>query len=122
MSKYKRAGLFNLKINGEVYYAKGNFTYNLGGVKREAVMAGNGQVIGYKETAQAPFIEGEITDDIGLSLQKLFQLEGATISLELCNGKVIVLREAWYAGESKAETQDGNIAVKFEGLSCDEVK
>ena len=121
-SKYRRAGLFDLKINGQVYYAKGNFTYGLGGVKREAMMASNGQVIGFKEVAQAPYIEGEISDDIGLNLKTFFNIEGATVSLELCNGKVIVLREAWYAGESKVEVNEGNIPVKFEGLDCDEVK
>jgi hypothetical protein len=122
MSKYKRAGLFNLKVNGQVYYAKGNFTYSLGGVKREAVLASNGQVIGYKEVAIVPYIEGEMSDDIGLNLKTLFNMDGATVSLELANGKVIVLREAWYAGESKVEVNEGNIAVRFEGLDCDEIK
>lgn len=122
MSKYKIAGLFNFKINGEVFYVKGNVSYSPGGVKREAKMASNGQVIGYTETPQAPYMELEITDRSDLDLVKLFNLEGATVSGELCNGKVIVLREAWYAGDSKVETQDANISCKFEGMSFDEVR
>ncbi len=119
--KNRIGGTIALKVNGEIYFAKGNFTYNLGKPKREGVI-GADTVHGYKETPQIPFVEGEITDRKELSLEDLVTLDEATITLELANGKVIALSEAWYAGEGTGNTEEGNIACRFEGMSCEEVK
>lgn len=119
--KNRIGGIIALKVNGDIYFAKGNFTYNLGKPKREGVV-GADAVHGYKETPQVPFIEGEITDRNELSLEDLVTLDEATITLELANGKVIALSEAWYAGEGTGNTEEGNIACRFEGISAEEVK
>lgn len=116
----RRGGVLFLKRNGEILEAKGNFTYNLGKPKREAII-GADTVHGYKETPQVPFIEGEITDRAGLDLAALCEADEDTITLELANGKVITLRDAWYAGDGTGNTEEGNIGVRFEGLSADEI-
>ncbi|SDI55384.1 phage tail tube protein [Pseudomonas abietaniphila] len=118
--KNRIGGIIALKVNGDIYFAKGNFTYNLGKPKREGVV-GADTVHGYKETPQVPFIEGEITDRQELSLEDLVTLDDATITLELSNGKVITLSEAWFAGEGTGNTEEGNIACRFEGMSAEEV-
>lgn len=117
----RRGGIIFLKVNGEIYSAKGNFTYNLGIARREAIIGADG-VHGYRETPQVPFIEGEITDNQTLDLAGLATTENATVTLELANGKVISLRDAWFAGEGTGNTEEGNIAVRFEGMSADEVR
>lgn len=114
-------GLIALKIDGDLQKAKGAFTYNLGKPKRDAVI-GADVVHGFKEAVQTPFIEGEITDHSNMSLEALLLTEDATITLELANGKVISLREAWYAGEGTGNTEEGNIAVRFEGISAEEIR
>ncbi|VVO86602.1 phage tail tube protein [Pseudomonas fluorescens] len=119
--KNRIGGTIALKVNGDIYFAKGNFTYNLGKPKREGVV-GADTVHGYKETPQVPFVEGEITDRNELSLEDLVTLDDATITLELSNGKVITLSEAWYASEGTGNTEEGNIACRFEGMSAEEVK
>lgn len=119
--KNRVGGLIALKINGELQKAKGAFTYNLGKPKRDAVV-GADVVHGYKEVVQVPFIEGEITDHNGMSLEDLLTVDEATITLELANGKVIVLREAWQAGEGTGNTEEGNVAVRFEGMSAEEIR
>lgn len=119
--KNRVGGLIALKIDGDINKAKGNFTYNLGKPKRDAVL-GADVVHGYKEAVQVPFIEGEITDSRDMSLEALLLAEDKTITLELANGKVIVLREAWYAGEGTGNTEEGNIAVRFEGKSAEEIR
>lgn len=121
MSKNRVGGIIELKVDGAILNAKGSFSYNIGRNKKEAVV-GADAVHGYKETPQAPFIEGEITDSQDLSLESLQALESATIYLRLANGKLIVLRQAWYAGEGTGTTEEGAIAVKFEGMSADEVR
>ena len=113
-------GIIELKIDGAIYNAKGNFTYNLGRPMREGVI-GADAVHGFKETPQVAFIEGEITDRADMSLDSLTGTTGATVYLRLANGKIIVLRDAWFAGEGTGNTEEGNIAVRFEGMSGEEV-
>lgn len=120
MAGQRRGGIISLQINGEVYDAKGSFSYNLGRNIREGI-PGSDRVHGYKETPQVAFIEGEITDRGDLDLDALVSLTGATVTLQLANDKVIALRDAWYAGEGTGNTEEGNIGVRFEGASAEEV-
>ena len=121
MSSNKRAGVIYVKIDGALHDAKGTWTYNPGLPKNEASV-GADRTHGYKSTPQVAFIEGEITDSKNLDIEKLFTLDGATITLELANGKVFVLREAWFAGEGSVTTEEAAIAVRFEGMSGEEIK
>lgn len=120
-SKNRVGGLISLKVNGDIQYAKGNFTFNLGKPKKEGIV-GTDRVHGFKETPQIPYIEGEITDRQEMSLEALVQTTDATITLELANGKVIVLRQAWYASDGVGNTDEGNVECRFEGISAEEVR
>lgn len=113
-------GIISLKIDGRQFAAKGNFTYNLGIEKREAVI-GADAVHGYKATPQPAFIEGEITDGATVDLKALVETDGATVTLDLANGKSIVLRNAWFAGEGTGNTEEGNIQIRFESDSGEEI-
>lgn len=117
----RRGGMIQVQFNGELVQAKGNWTYNLGRPMRETIV-GADAIHGYKETPQPAFIEGEITDLETLNLAQLVSLTDATITLTLGNGKVIVLRDAWFAGEGTGNTEEGNIAVRFEGKGAEEVR
>lgn len=116
----RRGGIIYVKVDGQLYSAKGNFTYNIGKPKRDAII-GADAVHGFKETPQVPFIEGEFTDSPTMSLEALVTTENATVTLELAVGKTIVIREAWYAGEGTGNTDEGNIGVRFEGISGEEI-
>jgi hypothetical protein len=120
MASPRVGGIIELKVNGSIYNAKGNFTYNLGRPRREAVV-GADAVHGFKETPQAPFIEGEITDSAQVNLEALVTLKDATAYLRLANGKLIVLRDAWYASEGTGNTEEGNVGFRLEGMSAEEV-
>lgn len=116
----RRAGIFYVKIDGVQRDAQGSFTYHLGNVKREAII-GPDRVQGWREMPQVAFIEGEITDEGTLDVAAMQALTNATITLELANGKVIVLRNAWYAADGTIGTENGNVQVRFEGLSAEEI-
>lgn len=120
-NEQRKGGIIYLKVNGGLYSAKGNFTYNLGKGKRDAIVGADG-IHGYKEVPQIPFIEGEITDNVNVDLAALATTENATVTLELANGKTISLREAWFAGEGTGNTDEGNIGVRFEAISGEEIK
>lgn len=120
MADQRRAGLIQLQVGGVIQDAKGNFSYNLGLPKREAIPGADG-IHGYKETTQVPFIEGAITDRGTLDLAVLAAGTGLTITLQLSNGKTIVLGNAWYAGEGTASTEEAEIPVRWEGQTGKEI-
>lgn len=116
----RRGGIIQVQVDGRLLEARGNWTYGLGTTKKDEIM-GVDSVHGYKEMAQAPFIEGEITDSAGLDLAALLGATGATVTLTLANGKLVALHDAWQAGEGTGNTEEGNVQVKFVGLTAHEV-
>jgi hypothetical protein len=117
----RRAGRLYFKTDSTQHDAKGSFSYNLGEDKRDGIVGTDG-VHGYKTTAQIPFIEGAITDRKDLDLKTLLNLDGVTVTLELANGKTVVLRDAWWAGEGTVTTEEAEIPVRLEGISAEEMK
>lgn len=113
MADQRRAGLITLKAGGEVLDAKGNFTWNLGLPKRTAVV-GSDSVHGYKETPQVAFVEGEITDRGTLSLRDLIGQTDVTVTLDIANGKIISITDAWFAADGNGSTEEANFQVRWE--------
>jgi hypothetical protein len=114
-------GIITFKVDGAQFAAKGNFTYNLGGYKREGVTGSDGTVHGYKESRIIPFVEGEITDTYDTDIPTLISLTNSTVTLDLANGKSIVFRNAFYAHEGTGNTEEGNFPVRFEATDAEEV-
>ncbi len=120
MADQRRAGLIQLKINGETLDAKGNFSYNLGAPKREPIVGSDG-VHGYREVPQVSFIEGAITDRGTLDVSQLVRGKDLTVTLTLGNDKMITLNDAWYSAEGTGSSDEGEIAVKWDAFSAEEV-
>ncbi len=116
----RKAGIIQVSLNGVLQDAKGAFTYNLGKPIRKAIVGSDG-VHGYTEEPQVAFVEGAFTDRGSLDLEALVTMEGALVTVNLANQKVIVLRDAWYAGEGSATTEEGEIVIRFEGKSAQEI-
>ena len=114
-------GIIQLKVDGQLYQAKGAFDYDIGTPLKEGVV-GMDRVHGYKETPQIPYIEGTITDSPEISFEDLSATSDATVTLDLANGKTIVLRNAWWASNSKGNSEEGEIEARFEGLSAEEIR
>jgi hypothetical protein len=87
---------------------------------REAIIGSDG-VHGYRETPQVAFIEGALTDRGSLDLSALVRGRDQTVTLSLSNGKVIVLKDAWFAGEGTTSTEESEIAVRWEGAGAEEI-
>ena len=115
------AGALSFQLNGETRRMKGAWTYNLGRPKRDAIV-GAESVHGYTEKPQVPFMEGAVTDGKSLVLDDLLNFIDGTCTLHLRNGKVIELRNAWFAGEGTVDTEESEIGVRFEGLGAEEVR
>jgi hypothetical protein len=115
-------GIIQVQVDGTILRAKGDFTYMLGGVKREAVVGTDGEIHGYKETTIVPSIEGAITDDGTVDIKALQGLTDGTITLRLANGKLISQSHSWYAAEGKATTAEGEVEVRWEGKTSEEIQ
>jgi hypothetical protein len=116
-----RGGMLYLLVNGERHDAKGDFTYGLGRPKKAAIVGADG-VHGFFTEAQVAFFEGAITDSKTLDVAAFQDIVDATATLELQNGKVIVFRQAAYVDEGAINPKEGEIPVRFEALSAEEVR
>ena len=108
------AGTAYLKVDGVKYEVGDSLTVSLATVTREPVTGLSG-VAGYKEIPRTPYIEAEI---IYVSETDIEEIEGTTkanVQVELANGKVGLLKDAWQAGEIEVNAENGRFTVRFEG-------
>lgn len=122
MASQRRAGIVALKIDGVLFDVKGAVKYGIGKETREAIV-GHDRVHGYKAMPTVPFVECEFTDSDELNLDNLAAVTDSTVEVQLANGKSIALRNAWCTNPDGlgASTDEGNISVRFEGKSCEEI-
>jgi hypothetical protein len=119
----RKSGVIHLSIDGKGYATKGSFKYGLGLPRKQPLFNSNGGVEGFKEVMEsAPFVEGEIYDQSDLDLAALFKTDDATVTLQLANGKVIVFKDAWYAGTSEGNTEEANINFRMESRTVTEIR
>lgn len=116
-------GIIQFKIDGTQYAAKGEFSYGYGYETRTSVN-GVDRIHGFRTEVVPPFVEGEITDTGDISLEAIAGLTDATITLELGNGKIFALYHAFSVNPDGmvGNTDESNIAVRFEGLSARDVR
>lgn len=120
MANRRVGGTITFSISGTAFSAKGNFTYNIGVDKKEAVVGADG-VHGFKQMPQVAFIEGQITDNDELDLQALRETRDATCTLALANGKIIVIEECFEASDGDGSTEEGELQIRMEGVRGREV-
>lgn len=117
----RKVGKIYFKVDGVQYAAKGAFSYNLGRDRNEASKGADGHLI-TKVTPQPAFCEGAITDGSGFDLAAFLALEDATVTLELQNGKTIVFNNAINTSEGTVGTEEGEMAIRFDAESGEEMK
>jgi hypothetical protein len=114
------AGIAFLAVDGNQLQLRGNFTVSPSAVER-TMIAGQDGVHGYQELPRVPYIEGDITTMPGLSLEALEQETDSTVVAQLANSMQYTLIGATCKAGLEANTRDGQVRVRWEGLSCQEV-
>ena len=114
------AGVAYVFVDGRQYPLRGDLTISIDTIEREGV-AGQDGVHGFTETPRVPWIEGSISDLGGLSLVTLQEMCDVTVTAELANGKVYVLRNAWTSTAREFDAAEGQATVRFEGMSAEEM-
>jgi hypothetical protein len=114
------AGIAYVKVNGRQLPLRGNFTVSPSPTEREGI-AGQDYVHGYKEMPRVPSISGDVSMTPDISLEDLQAITDATVTAELASGHVYVLRSAWTKSAYEVNTADGQVAIVWEGLDCNEL-
>lgn len=113
------AGTAYVKVDGRQLPLRGSFTISPSMVERNGI-AGQDYVHGYSEVPRVPYIEGDISSAPEISLEDLEAIIDATITAELINGKVYVLRNAWCKAAFDLNTAEGQFRIRFEGVQSQE--
>jgi hypothetical protein len=114
------AGTAFLTVDGNQYALRGNFSVSPSPVERTMV-AGQDGVHGYQELPRVPYIEGDITTVPGLSLEDLITQTDVTVVAQLANLTTYTLTNATCKGGFDIATRDGQVRVRWEGLTCQEI-
>lgn len=114
------AGTAYFKVDGTQLALKGNLTVSIDTFERETV-AGMDGIHGYTQKPRAPYIEGDFSDIGSLSLMMLQSMCNVTVTVELMNGKVYLLRNAWTTTARELKGEDGTVTVRWDGMSGEEL-
>ena len=114
------AGTAYLKVDGQMYPLKGSLTVSISPVERNGI-AGQDYVHGYQELPRVPYIEGDLSTVPGLSLEQLLTETDVTVVAQLANNMQYVLTSATCKGGFENNTRDGQVRVRWEGLTCEEM-
>jgi hypothetical protein len=114
------AGIAFLTVDGDQLALRGNFTVSPSPVER-TMIAGQDGVHGYQELPRVPYIEGDLSTVPGLSLETLLTETDVTVVAQLANNMQYVLTSATCKGGFENNTRDGQVGVRWEGLTCEEL-
>lgn len=117
----KLAGSFEIKSNGTVIKAVGDFTFTHGGDIREALVSSR-EVDGFASKPSVPGIKGQMRDFSNVNAKEdIFNITEALITIKGGNGKTYVLESAWYSGNREVGFEQGTLNYEFQGKRSDEL-
>jgi hypothetical protein len=114
------AGIAFVSVDGQQYALRGNLTVSPSPVER-TMMAGQDGVHGYQELPRVPYIEGDFSTLPTFSLETVLTQTDSTVIAQCANKIEYVLHNAVVKGGFEANTRDGQVRVRWEGLNCEEI-
>lgn len=120
MALVRVAGVAYVKRDGIQYSLKGTLTIQPLDEQKEGVVGLDGPH-GFKATAVLPYISAQVTKTPDLSLRALQGVTNSTITAECADGTVYVLSNAFFSGLAELDAGEGQVTLKFEGQSCNEI-
>ena len=114
------AGIAYINADGSNYMLAGDLVYSVSSVSRKT-MTGQDRVHGYAEKPHAGYIAGTLRDSAGTPASTFNAMTNVTVVLQLANGKVVTGRNMWTVDAQEVDTQEGKIAVRWEGASVEEI-
>jgi hypothetical protein len=115
-SPNRLAGVAFVTMNGKSYSIVGEGTYRVSQEKRETLTGQDG-VHGFKGMPMAGMISWKGRDSGTVPINELADADDVSVVLQLANGKVVIGRNMWRAGDGPIEvnTEEGTYEVVFDG-------
>lgn len=113
-------GRIRISLKGKLLRSKAGAKLNLGGVQRNAVLGDSGP-LGFSEETMPPSIEGVIMHTAGTDLEELKAITDENIPFETDTGVTYVLRNAWLENTVELTGGEGEVPVKFVGITAEPV-
>lgn len=108
------AGTCFIKIDSEQLSVTGSVEIPLNlNIKESILDLGGG--VDYKETYRAPYVKAAFKVPKNFPLEKLKTRDDMTVTAEMANGQVYVLKNAWLEGEANHNPEDGTADLQFNG-------
>lgn len=114
MSKERVVGIAYFRINGIQYQLAGEMKLNPLTEKRTAQVGIDGSVTPQIEPV-APWVECMVRDRADVDPIPLHAMLDETVTVELGNGTVWTLSNAFYSGDGDFDAKEGTHAVRFHG-------
>jgi hypothetical protein len=108
-----------LHVDGRALALRGNFKVMPNRIERTSIANADGSLV-YTEKYVAAKVEAEISDGAGTSLQAFQSMTATTVKLELLNGKLYVLSNAFVTGTQELDAVEGKFQITFESGDCHE--
>jgi hypothetical protein len=108
------AGVVYFRVDGVQYWLRGECQIELAMLEREMVTGQDG-IHGYIERPVPSKVTCKLTDRPDLSITFLLSLCNVTVTVELLNRKVYLLRNAVCIKAGPFDTTDGSLEVEFDG-------
>jgi len=113
-------GRVRVSVSGNLLRSKSGAKLNIGGVERTPVDGDSGPH-GFTEKTMVPFIECVISHTSDTDLEELKNMTDESITFETDTGKSYVLRNAWLENVIELAGGDGEVSLKFSGMSAEQV-
>ncbi len=107
-------GVAYFRLNGVQYAIAGDMRINALSERRTPLIGIDGNVVAQVEF-QSPSVECSVKDLRDVDLVAISKMEGATVTVEMGNGTIWELSDAFYSGEGELDAREGNFQVRFNG-------
>lgn len=114
-------GTGTVRVNGNRIPFRGDLTWNFQTAQKKGVAGRDSDVHGFTTDPVVPYIEGDFTWDGGVTTKQLEAIVNGTVAVLLQDGRQLILRGAWVAGEITPNLDEGKCKLKFEGVDGEEV-
>ena len=113
-------GVAEVRLGGAIVRLGATLNVMPGGLIREPAVGQSGPV-GYTTKYEMPTLELELYDNAEASLEAIRAIAGATIQVNMNNGKSFVLTNAFYTEAMSFAADKGTHTAKFAGFTMREL-
>ena len=114
-------GTGTVRVGDKMLPFRGSMSWNFQTAEKKGIAGRDKSVHGFTEEPKVPHIEGEFTWDGGYTTRELEAIQDATVSVVLNDGRQLVLRGAYVAGDIAPSLDDAKCKLKFEGVDGEEI-